>query len=329
MFRRMLVLLDAGLVGRRVVPWVRRLLIPVHGDVRLLVVLPPGRTVTAGSRTLLYANQGEDAARDAAGVALTAIAAQLRDDGLAVSSEVRFGDPGAVALDVAQARAAGPSTVPSLAVHELPALTSRLTVADAMRRDPVVVPSDATPADAARALRTRGHRAAIVVEGSEVVGVVTATDLLGALVQRLERETPPRLSRLLVAVSLAASTSRRCRSRTALDLALGIARRHRATLTLLHVMRGLSLRVAEGLPAGVDADVQRWRLAEVRAALIRRVLPEDRSMVRVDVRAGDVVEGVLNGAATTGAELIVMGGRPGASLVRETMRRAPCPVLAA
>src|SRR2546426_7065684 len=118
-------------------------------------------------------------------------------------------------------------------------------------------------------------------------------------------------------------------SRTPLDLALGIARRHRATLTLLHVMRGLSLRVAEGLPAGVDADVQRWRLAEVRAALIRRVPREDRSMVRVDVRAGDVVEGVLNGAATTGAELIVMGGRPGASLVRETMRRAPCPVLAA
>src|SRR5438552_8028413 len=64
MFRRMLVLLDAGLVGRRVVPWVRRLLVPVHGDVRLLVVLPPGRTVTAGSRTLIYADQGEDAARD-------------------------------------------------------------------------------------------------------------------------------------------------------------------------------------------------------------------------------------------------------------------------
>ena len=232
-------------------------------------------------------------------------------------------------LTPADARAAGPSTVPSLAVHEWPAFTSRLTVADAMRRDPVVVPPDATPGDAARALRTRGHRAAIVVDGSEVVGVVTATDLLGALVQRLERETPPRLSRLLVAVSLAASTSRRCRSRTPLDLALGIARRHRATLTLLHVMRGLSLRVAEGLPAGVDADVQRWRLAEVRAALIRRVPPEDRSVVRVDVRAGDVVEGVLNGAATTGAELIVMGGRPGASLVRETMRRAPCPVLAA
>jgi len=103
MFRRMLVLLDAGLIGRRVVPWVRRLLVPVPGDVRLLVVLPPERTVTAGSRTLIYADQGEDAARDAVGVALAVVAAQLRDDGLAVSLEVRFGDPGVEALEVAQA----------------------------------------------------------------------------------------------------------------------------------------------------------------------------------------------------------------------------------
>ena len=103
MFRRMLVLLDADLVAGRIVVWVRRLLAPVNGDVHLLVVLPPGRTVVAGSRTLIYANQSEDAARGAAGVALATLTARLRDDGLAVSSEVRFGDPGAVALDTAQA----------------------------------------------------------------------------------------------------------------------------------------------------------------------------------------------------------------------------------
>ena len=75
--------------------------------------------------------------------------------------------------------------------------------------------------------------------------------------------------------------------------------------------------------------MQRWRLAKVRAALVRRVPPEDRPSTRVDVRAGNVVEGILEGAAAAGAELIVMGGRPGGSLVRETMRHAPCPVLAA
>src|SRR2546422_704269 len=148
-------------------------------------------------------------------------------------------------LTPADARAAGPSTRPCLAVHEVPAFTSGLTLADAMRR-----------------------------------------------------------------------------------VALDIKRRHGAMLTLLHVMRGLSLRVAEGLPAGVDADVQRWRLAEARAALVSLVPREDRSMTRVDVLGGDVVEGVLNSAATMGAELIVMGGRPGAAVVRETIRRAPCPVFA-
>jgi CBS domain-containing protein len=219
--------------------------------------------------------------------------------------------------------------VPCLAVHEVPAFTSALTVADAMRRDPVIVSPDATSADVAHALRTRGHRAAVVTDGVGVMGVVTTTDLLGSLVERLEQKAPPRLSRLLVAVSLAASPRRRCSMHTALDVALDITRRHGAMLTLLHVMRGLSLRVAEGLPAGVDADVQRWRLAEARAALASLVPREDRSMTRVDVRAGDVVEGVLNSAATMGAELIVMGGRPGAAVVRETIRRAPCPVLAA
>src|SRR2546425_13121392 len=86
MFRRMLVLLDAGLVGRRVVPWGRRLLVPVPGDVRLLVLLPPGRTGTAGSRTLLDADQGEAAARDPVGVAPAGVAAQLRGGGRAVAA---------------------------------------------------------------------------------------------------------------------------------------------------------------------------------------------------------------------------------------------------
>src|SRR5207247_7205215 len=123
-------------------------------------------------------------------------------------------------LTPADARAAGPSTVPCLAVHEMPALTSRLTVADAMRRDPVIVPPDATSANVAHALRTRGHRTAVVADGVEVMGVVTTTDLLGSLVERLEQETPARLSRLLVAVRLAASPDRPPRVHPAPALAL-------------------------------------------------------------------------------------------------------------
>src|SRR5437773_10834635 len=68
-------------------------------------------------------------------------------------------------LTPADARAAGPSTVPSLAVHEWPAVTSRLTVALAMRRDPLAVPPDATPWAPARPSRTRGPRPAAAVAG--------------------------------------------------------------------------------------------------------------------------------------------------------------------
>src|SRR2546428_10964711 len=103
MFRRILVLLDDGLVGRRIVPWVRRLLAPVGGDVHLLAVLAPGQTVIAGSRTLSYANQSEDAARGAASVSLAAVARRRSDDRFAVCSEARFGAPGAVGLHTAHA----------------------------------------------------------------------------------------------------------------------------------------------------------------------------------------------------------------------------------
>src|SRR5206468_12514615 len=59
-------------------------------------------------------------------------------------------------LTPADTRAAGPSTVPCLAVHELPAFTSGLTVADAMRRDPVTLPPDATSAGVAHPVTTPG-----------------------------------------------------------------------------------------------------------------------------------------------------------------------------
>src|SRR2546427_11074959 len=60
-------------------------------------------------------------------------------------------------LTPADARAAGPSTVPCPAVHELPALTSRLTGAGPKRRGPVLLPPDPTSSDVAHAMTTRGH----------------------------------------------------------------------------------------------------------------------------------------------------------------------------
>jgi hypothetical protein len=86
--------------------------------------------------------------------------------------------------------------------------------------------------------------------------------------------------------------------------------------------------VAEGLPAGIEADLHRWRLTRALAALWRLV-PDDVPGVGVEVKAGAVAAALVESAAATAAELIVLGWHPGSAVVRETMRRAPCPVLAA
>ena len=227
-------------------------------------------------------------------------------------------------LTEADVRRAGPSIVPALAVHELPGATSLLTVAEAMRGEPVRVSPTAAATDVARQLRARGAHAALVAEGVDIMGVVTTTDLLGVLVERLERDTPSSLTRVLVGVRLPPSTGRRGDVRGPLGVAADIAQEHGATLTVLHVMCRLSFRVAEGLPAGVEADLHRWRLTEARAAL-GRLIPSEARLI---VKSGDVVRGLLDAAAVSGADLIVLGGRPGSSIMRETMRQAPCPVLA-
>lgn len=99
MFRRVLVMLDDTPAAARILPWVRRLVAPVGGDVRLLTVLPPARALVADARTVAYADQREDAARLAALLSLETLATVLRDDGLVATSEVRFGDPPSAALD--------------------------------------------------------------------------------------------------------------------------------------------------------------------------------------------------------------------------------------
>lgn len=225
-------------------------------------------------------------------------------------------------LTGADARAAGPSTVPALAAHDWPYLVARLTVADAMQAAPVVAAPESDVAGVARALRTRRHRAAAVADGGDVVGVVTLDDLLGVLVDGLERVAPPGLARLVAGVAL------RGPDQAALDLAVGIARRHRAALTLVHAIPTLSRRVVEGLPDGVEADVHRWRVVRARAA-VAALLPCHLEGAGVEVRAGDVVSALVETAQARGADLIVVGGRPDGNVVRATIRRAPCPVLAA
>jgi nucleotide-binding universal stress UspA family protein len=103
MFGRVLVNVEAETAGPPLLAWVRRLLVPVRGEVRLLAVCPPARAVAVGGRTIAYADQREDAERARAAFVLAGLAARLRADGLGATHEVRFGAPGPAVLAAAGA----------------------------------------------------------------------------------------------------------------------------------------------------------------------------------------------------------------------------------
>ena len=74
-----------------------------------------------------------------------------------------------------------PSEATTLSRHELPEVLSRLTVERAV--EPALrLPADTPLTDAARLLLARGGHEALVVEGERLVGILTHSDLLRALV---------------------------------------------------------------------------------------------------------------------------------------------------
>ena len=72
-------------------------------------------------------------------------------------------------LTPADVRAAGPSLLPTLGRYEHSSCSARLTVANALRGNAIVVSLEATPVDVARALQAGSQRGAIVTDGPDVV----------------------------------------------------------------------------------------------------------------------------------------------------------------
>lgn len=101
MFTRVLVLVERSTAGR-LLSWVRRLLAPEGGEVRLLAVLSPARAVVADGRTVVFADQDEDGRRRAAQFALSGFIRRLGEEGLGASADVRFGNPARIALQAAR-----------------------------------------------------------------------------------------------------------------------------------------------------------------------------------------------------------------------------------
>lgn len=85
-------------------------------------------------------------------------------------------------------REAAPSDATTLSRQELTYLLSRLTVEDVMKT-PVLTARPAEPAETA-AIRMREHKvgALPVVDDERLIGIVTATDMLDALVRMLKAQ---------------------------------------------------------------------------------------------------------------------------------------------
>ena len=80
------------------------------------------------------------------------------------------------------------SDATSLSVFELNYLLSRLTVADVMTREVITVGPNTRVDQAARIMLGAKISCLPVVDGDRVIGMITLTDLMHALLERLETE---------------------------------------------------------------------------------------------------------------------------------------------
>jgi nucleotide-binding universal stress UspA family protein len=92
-YRQILVWLDDDPGAERVVPWVRGLARRPGAAVCLLAIRPPVAPVTGAGRVVAYRHQLEDAIRADALAGLRAVGMSLREDGIRIGFEVRFGEP--------------------------------------------------------------------------------------------------------------------------------------------------------------------------------------------------------------------------------------------
>lgn len=228
-------------------------------------------------------------------------------------------------------RRVGPSTLPVLARYELPCLLDDLPVINAMTRDVAAIHPQRAVEEAARLARQ--HRAQIlpVLEGEELVGVVTRANLLGVLIDLLEDQAPTSFGHILVPVDFGRAACR------ALEAAMELGVRHRARLTLLHVLpRAMRPARMEDVPSAVHTQRGAGRRQRCLARLRALVLREgEAGAVACQIAAGNPAAEIVRVAARIEADLIVMGTRGGRWIRRligggvtaAVTRRAPCPVL--
>ena len=221
----------------------------------------------------------------------------------------------------------GPSTLPSLAAHDWAWGRAPLTVKAAMTPSPVTLEPDSSVHDAVRVLLEGHLEAAPVIEGSALVGLVTARDLLAILIGLLESFPPAGFDHVLVAVDLGGGTA------AAVATGLRLARQHGARLTLLHVLAPTPPRLlAEGVP-GEMLDALRRRHRDECLDRLAALAPTDTGLdIGRLVLSGDTCATIAAAASRLAADVIVLGSARGRrflerSLAEALVERVPCPVL--
>lgn len=223
--------------------------------------------------------------------------------------------------------AAGPSSVRDLRRYDWGDALASLTVGDVMSRDPIALTPDASVAEAARLTRAEGLDAIPVVDGGNVVGVVTRRDLLAVLGGLLEHRDPTGLGHILAATSLGPG---------ALGEASRLAAATGAALTALHVLPRISrLPGLEGATADQVPWVERTRRRIAREALAAMCRTGHAHEITCEVADGPVAHEIARRAAELDSDLIVVGqaswrgwlGFAGRGVADQLASLAPCPVL--
>ena len=222
------------------------------------------------------------------------------------------------------------SSLAEIARYDAGYLLARVQAGEAVRRDfATILPTAGLEAAAARMAAERVE-SLLVVDGGEPLGIVTARDLLTAVIARLERREPPRFAAILAAVGCGTDGPAVCRT------AVALARRDHARLLVLHVLPPLARRLAvAAVPEEALARIAENRKRDAVDRLAR-LLPADEGVpTTVRVVFGDAAARIAAEATSAGADLVVMGGDRrgwldrmlGDDTIASVVRRSPCPVL--
>jgi acetoin utilization protein AcuB len=221
----------------------------------------------------------------------------------------------------------GPSTVPSLAAYDWAWHRTRLTAGAAVKGEVAPLDPEASVHDAIQLLTGQDVDAVPVVEGSSLVGLVTTRDLISILLGRLESDGPAGFDHVLVTVDFDEGTA------AAVAAGVALARRHRARLTLLHVLPSPSRSLlAHGVPGEMLDWARRQQRERCLGDLGALVPSESAQEVGRLVVTGDASAAIVGVAARLAVDLIVVASPSrrrfiGPSLTDDLVERAPCPVL--